>query len=377
MMLPLALSISMPTPIGIYRVAYVLFGFSLIIFLHELGHFVVARACGVKCLAFSLGIGPRMFGWRKNGGLTFGPDKYDPEVAAKRAAKNKPEGETLKTLESDIPTSASDPSEGKTVHGKELGHTDYRISWLPLGGYVRMLGQDDMDPTKVSSDPRAFNNRPIWQRMCIVCAGVIMNLIFAAVAFSILFSPGMGVDFPNAELGGVAYNSPAWKAGLRMGDRIVEIDHKRPGPSQGFVEFTDMKIAGALASGNEDIQFKYVRPGVPGETEIFMRPVLGGDGFLGSPGPSAPCPASKSSPRPNSKKISTAAKPLSSDAARTDLTPATQLRTLRGGDILTSVDGKPVANYPEYYRLLQTTGPRPVAITALKNASTPSSAKRR
>src|ERR1041384_4051352 len=96
------------------------------------------------------------------------------------------------------------------------GDCDYRISWLPLGGYVRMLGQDDMDPTKISTDPHAFNQRPIWQRMCIVSAGVIMNIIFAAVAFSIIFH--RGIDFPPAVIGQIESGSPADKAGLQMGD---------------------------------------------------------------------------------------------------------------------------------------------------------------
>src|SRR4051794_30675076 len=61
------------------RLLYILLGFSLIIFLHELGHFVVARLCSVKCLAFSIGIGPRLCGWRKGGKLTFGNDPYDVE----------------------------------------------------------------------------------------------------------------------------------------------------------------------------------------------------------------------------------------------------------------------------------------------------------
>jgi len=65
------------------RLAYILLGFSLIIFLHELGHFVVARACSVKCLAFSIGIGPRMLGWRQGAGVSFGKDPFDPDTAKK------------------------------------------------------------------------------------------------------------------------------------------------------------------------------------------------------------------------------------------------------------------------------------------------------
>jgi regulator of sigma E protease len=221
------------------RLLYIVLGFSLIIFLHELGHFIVARLCSVKCLAFSIGIGPRLFGWRKNGTLSFGSDPYDPD-----SKKHKHSATDAAAVQSDLPTAATDPRHAPTV-----GDCDYRLSWLPLGGYVRMLGQDDMDPTKVSTDPNAFNRRPIWQRMCIVSAGVIMNVIFAAVCFSIIFSPGIGVDFPPAKVGSVSYNMPAWGQ-LHLGDQIVSINGEKP---LGFLEFTDVMMKAALAETDQQI----------------------------------------------------------------------------------------------------------------------------
>src|SRR4051812_43955765 len=215
-MLPLALGSMWDAADSFLRLIYIILGFSLIIFLHELGHFLVARLCSVKCLAFSIGIGPRMLGWRKGTKVSFGNDPYDPETrnkSKKTNAHDEIEKVEANTTRSDLPTTAVEPQ-----HPANVGDCDYRVSWLPLGGYVRMLGQDDMDPTKVSEDPHAFNQRPIWQRMCIVSAGVIMNVIFALVAFSIIFS--VGIDFPPAIVGGTEYNFPAEKAGLRMGDRI-------------------------------------------------------------------------------------------------------------------------------------------------------------
>src|ERR1700744_4069430 len=81
-MLPVAVTLAGATE-STLRLVYILLGFSLIIFLHELGHFVVARLCSVKCLGFSIGIGPRMLGWRKGGKLTFGSDPYDPDSQSK------------------------------------------------------------------------------------------------------------------------------------------------------------------------------------------------------------------------------------------------------------------------------------------------------
>ena len=187
---------------SLLRIVYVVLGFSLIIFLHELGHFVVARACSVKCLAFSLGIGPRMLGWRKGVGMTFGADPYDPdkvkeaEEAKGVSAEKKLEHMEAATTHSDLPQSAKE-----APHSPEIGVCDYRLSWLPLGGYVRMLGQDDMDPTKISNDPRAFNQAADLAGDVHCVGWRDHERYFAAVAFSIIFSPGIGIDFPPGAIG--------------------------------------------------------------------------------------------------------------------------------------------------------------------------------
>ncbi len=240
------------------RLIYIVAGFSLIIFLHEFGHFIVARMCSVKCLAFSIGIGPRMCGWRQNGGLSFGGDPYDPD-----SKKHKHVATETAAVQSDLPTAATEPR-----HSRAVGICDYRLSWLPLGGYVRMLGQDDMDPTKVSSDPHAFNQRPIWQRMCIVSAGVIMNVIFAAVCFSIIFSPGIGVDFPPARIGAVTYGMPAWGQ-LNMGDQIESINGEQV---RGFLEFTDVMMASALAKENQQFTLMVIRYGTGKRESVSLTP---------------------------------------------------------------------------------------------------------
>ena len=309
------------------RIVYVVLGFSLIITLHELGHFVVARACSVKCLAFSLGIGPRMLGWRKGVGLTFGADPYDPDKVKEKeekdvSAEKKLEHMEAATTHSDLPQSATEAE-----HSAEIGNCDYRISWLPLGGYVRMLGQDDMDPTKISNDPRAFNRRPIWQRMCIVSAGVIMNIIFAAVAFSIIFSPGIGIDFPPAQLGQVVYNSPAWKAGLKMGDTITRIDGQRP-PGK-FVEFTDVMIASALSSGKDKIGLDYI-PAGGSKADVkhvdILPEVNPGTGFLAIGAESLP-----------GMKINGSGEDYSKMTPATKNT--TELSKVRTGDEIVAADG--------------------------------------
>ncbi len=257
------------------RLIYIILGFSLIIFLHELGHFVVARLCSVKCLAFSIGIGPRLCGWRKNGKLSFGPDPYDRGTASQLTdpknsdAPQIPHPET--GLQSDLPTTAH-----VAPHAAAIGDCDYRISWLPLGGYVRMLGQDDLDPTKISDDPHSFNRRPIWQRMCIVSAGVVMNLIFAAVCYSVIFSPGIGVGFPPAVIGQVVYGMPAWDQ-LHLGDQVISIDGNKP---RGFLEFTDLQMAAALSDGSTPVHLTVKRAGTGAVEDVAIVPKRGDQGGL-------------------------------------------------------------------------------------------------
>jgi regulator of sigma E protease len=350
----LALSLAGVTD-SVLRIVYVILGFSLIIFLHELGHFVVARACTVKCEAFSLGIGPRMLGWRKGVGVTFGSEPGVIDTTAKEIVESAIEGDIQQTG-----VTLKEKTNRLGEVEKTLGTTDYRISWLPLGGYVRMLGQDDMDPTKVSNDPRAFNRRPIWQRMCIVSAGVIMNLIFAAVTFTIIFSPGVGVDFPPAQLGQVVYDSPAWKAGLHMGDRIVAIDGDKP--VGAFLEFTDVMIASALSSGDRKIKFDYIPYGETHTKSVEILPeVSPASGFLAIGAESL-----------IGTKIGGSGEEYAKQTPPTVNTP--ELAKIREGDEIVAVDGINVRdNYMKLYQHIQAQDGEPVKLTLenTKNKSLP------
>ncbi|MBL7218815.1 MAG: site-2 protease family protein [Phycisphaerae bacterium] len=120
------------------------FGLGAVVFVHELGHFLVAKAVGIKVERFAIGFGPRLCGYR----------------------------------------------------GKE---TDYSLMLLPLGGYVKMLGQEDFAPLeddKGAPDPRAYSSKSVGARFAVISAGVIMNVIFAAVLFVIIGMIGMPVQAP-------------------------------------------------------------------------------------------------------------------------------------------------------------------------------------
>ncbi|MEE8408196.1 MAG: site-2 protease family protein [Myxococcota bacterium] len=138
-----------------------------LVFVHELGHFLVAKACRVKVLRFSIGFGPKLFGFTR-------------------------------------------------------GETEYWVSALPLGGYVKMLGEVPGATIPPEDAARAFSNRPVWQRGLVALAGPTFNFVLALVIY---FAIGLGTHtFRDTRLGIVSVGDPAWEAGLRPGDKIVAID---------------------------------------------------------------------------------------------------------------------------------------------------------
>ena len=180
-------------------IAKVAIGLGFVIFVHELGHFLAAKACGVKCEKFYVGFDIP---------IKIGPFKLPSNL-------------------------------GKFTWGE----TEYGIGILPLGGYVKMLGQDDnpmnaekeaerirmeseesedsSQPETVELDPRSFPAKPVWQRLIIISAGVIMNLIFAVVFAAVAYK--MGVEYVPCEIAGVTPGDPAWTKDFRAGDKIVQI----------------------------------------------------------------------------------------------------------------------------------------------------------
>ena len=147
--------------------AIVLLG--ILIFVHELGHFLFAKKLGVRVLKFSLGFGPKLI-------------------------------------------------------GRKYGDTEYLVSAVPLGGYVKMLGEEPGDELKEEDKPFAYNYQPVWKRFLIVFSGPVFNLFFAAAIFFVVFLSGVPVPKPYA--GKVMENSPAAAAGLITGDRITAINGK-------------------------------------------------------------------------------------------------------------------------------------------------------
>ncbi len=165
---------------GIFNVPYLgniiamVIMLGVLIIIHELGHFVTAKLFGVKVKTFSVGFGKKLFGFQR-------------------------------------------------------GETEYRVSMIPLGGYVALLGEEDPEEAE-SDDPGNFNNKPRWQRFIILAMGATLNIVLAFMLFTVVnmfhrAEPLWRTSVP--VVGWVDASSPAFVADLQTGDRIVSFDGKR------------------------------------------------------------------------------------------------------------------------------------------------------
>lgn len=140
----------------------------LLIIVHELGHFSIAKLTGIGVEKFSIGFGPAVF-------------------------------------------------------KKTVGETEYRISAFPLGGYVKMVGENpDEEPDENIDKEKSFIHKPVWTRLAVVSAGPLFNLLLAILIFTAVFTAGVPVLLP--VVGGVEEGFPAVLAGIQAGDRISSID---------------------------------------------------------------------------------------------------------------------------------------------------------
>ena len=164
----------------------------LLVFVHELGHFLVARWNGIRVDEFGFGFPPRLFGVIKNAS-----GKYELVWGNKEM----PSGETV-----------------------------YSLNWIPLGGFVKIAGEDGHD----ASDPNSFAGKSAWTRIRVLAAGVFMNFLFAWFLISIVFMLGLPQPIEPADHGkfadakiqvlAVGKGTPAETMGLSMGDAIVSIN---------------------------------------------------------------------------------------------------------------------------------------------------------
>ncbi|MGI6364548.1 MAG: RIP metalloprotease RseP [Bacillota bacterium] len=185
--------------------------FSVIILVHELGHFLAARRVGIEVEEFSIGFGPKLAGFSAAG-------------------------------------------------------TQFSIRVIPMGGYVRMLGEEGEEEEANSDNPASYQNKSPLQRMAVIAAGPAMNFVLALVIFVLIFGVIGGVTLNEPRIGAVLPDMPAEAAGLQAGDEIVRID------SQEMARWTDVQQY-IRANPGKTLTFVVSRQGR--QLEIVVTPRMG------------------------------------------------------------------------------------------------------
>lgn len=258
-----------------------LFSFILVlgflIFAHEAGHFMFAKLFRVRVLVFSFGFGKRLFGFKH-------------------------------------------------------GDTDYRVSLIPLGGYVRMAG--DTPEENQPGNPDEFLSKPKWQRFLILFAGPAMNLLIALTFLAALVVVGMEQVISKPVIGEVQPGMPAEKAGLQPGDTIVRIK------GEPIEDFSDAAILISMNAGTP-IHVEYLRNGVMQKTVLTPKRV---DGDFG--------PVGRAGIGPGFEPVIGRVWPGSPAAAA----------GLQVGDRIVSANGTPVRALEDYARVIEKAPSKPVVV---------------
>ncbi len=258
-----------------------------IVFIHEFGHHVVAKLCGVRVLTFSLGFGTRLWGFRHKG-------------------------------------------------------TDYRLSLVPLGGYVRMGGEL---PDEATGDPRDLLSKPRWQRILVYLAGPAMNIVLSISLFTLVFMIGIPIqalqEIPSI-VGSIAEGSAAEEAGLVAGDRIVKVG------GEEVEKWRDMEFVFQL-SPEKPVTVELERQGQPLTTVLTPKREVSEGTAYGDAG-IAP-------------RLTLSISTVFADA------PAHGAGFV-AEDVLQAIDGEPIRDSRHFIDHIEGHGGRQVAVTVKRGAET-------
>ncbi|HEX6641506.1 MAG TPA: RIP metalloprotease RseP [Thermoanaerobaculia bacterium] len=255
----------------------------VLIFVHEAGHFFVAKLFRVRVLVFSFGFGKRLFGFHK-------------------------------------------------------GDTDYRVSLIPLGGYVRMAG--DTPEENVAGNPDEFLSKPKWQRFLILVAGPFMNILIALAFIAVAAMSGLEEPITQAVIAEVTPAKPGARAGLLPGDRIVRVK------GEPVHDFHDVRLIISMNAGTA-IEVQYDRGGTIRKTVLTPEREQGEFGPIGRAG------------------IAFGTEPVVGRVMPN--TPAALAGVLAGDRILTA-DGKPVASLETFAKISDDSKTKPIALELARGA---------
>ncbi|MFA6044007.1 MAG: site-2 protease family protein [Phycisphaerales bacterium] len=221
----------------------VVLGFGFIIFIHELGHFLAARWAGIRVLAFAIGFGPPLLTYRKGMGFRRGSSEREYFDRTARGV------------------------------GAVISPTEYRLNALPFGGYVKMLGQEDMDPSAVSSASDSYQTCKVWKRMVVISAGVAMNIVSAMLIFMVVFLIGLkvepakvGIVYPGSAAAKAVITNASGQLGLRPGDEILKVD------GDEVSSFNQLATAAAMSGPHDTVHLVVHRDGEPKPLDIIVTP---------------------------------------------------------------------------------------------------------
>jgi regulator of sigma E protease len=252
-------------------------GLGFLIFVHEAGHFLVAKLFRVKVLVFSFGFGKRIFGFQH-------------------------------------------------------GDTDYRVSMIPLGGYVRMSG--DTPEESVPSNPEEFLSKPKWQRFLILFAGPLMNIVVAIGFIAALAMIGREELVMKPVVGEVLAGKPAEKAGLKRGDTIVKIN------GELVDDFDDIRLIVSMNAGTP-LRVTYLRDGATRETTMTPERENSEYGPVGRAGITPG---------------------IDAVVGRVEAGSPAARAGVRAGDVIVAANGKRVADLGEYVTIANAAANKPIAL---------------
>jgi regulator of sigma E protease len=320
-------------PVWIWNVLKVVIGLGMVIFVHELGHFLVAKLCGVKCEKFYLGF----------------------DIA------------------------------GLKLWKFQWGETEYGIGVLPLGGYVKMLGQED-NPSRIREeterarkkgpaedggqtadaslstatgestvasetsgdepaafDPRSYLAQSVPKRMAIISAGVVMNVLFAVL--TAIGAYWLGIYEVECGVGAVIPGAPAWQANLKVGDRIAEI---RGSPVD---RYKDLRAAVSVGDIEGGVEMLVDRPGEPQAISITVHP-------------------KKTGPYPTIGVLPPMTPVLDTRLPVLPGSPAAKAQPpFLAGDRIVAIDEQPISNYADLHRVLALHPDRRLTVTVKRKAT--------
>jgi regulator of sigma E protease len=256
-----------------------------LIFVHEAGHFMVAKLFRVRVLVFSFGFGKRLFGFRK-------------------------------------------------------GDTDYRVSLIPLGGYVRMAG--DSPEENVPANPDEFLSKPKWQRFLILFAGPAMNVVIAVAFMAAIVMVGIEERITRPVVAQVEKGTPAEKSGLQPGDRIVRIK------GEPVEDYQDARMLISMNAGTP-LEIVYERAGVQRRTTLTPAREDGDFGPIGRAG------------------ILFGTDPI---VGRVEPGSPAANAGLRAGDVIVSANGQPVRSLEAYALISDQQKTKPVTLEVARGRAT-------